>query len=169
VDDISYYGAPILRKVAVPVEKFDAAFAAEAERLTNLMYEYDGVGLAAPQIGISKRFFVVDISAEGNTPVLFVNPVFDWKSEELETDSEGCISIPKLRGDVERPASVTITAQDVDGNTFTVEQAEGLFARALQHENDHLDGILFVDRVSPMKKTLIAPKLKKMARLYKKQ
>ena len=169
MDDISYYGAPILREIAVPVETFDAAFAEEADRLTNLMYEYDGVGLAAPQIGLSKRFFVVDISVEGDTPVLFVNPVFDWKSEELETDSEGCISIPNLRGDVERPISVTITAQDIDGKSFTIEKAEGLFARALQHENDHLDGILFVDRVSPMKKTLIAPKLKKMARLYKKQ
>ncbi len=169
MSDISYYGAPVLRQKAKAVESFDASFAEDVDRLINLMYEYDGVGLAAPQIGISKRFFAIDVSPEGDSPVLFVNPVFDWESEELETDSEGCISIPKLRGDVERPGSVTITAQDIDGNSFTFEKAEGLLARALQHENDHLDGILFIDRVSPMKKTLIAPKLKKMARLYKKK
>ncbi len=164
MSDIYYYGSKVLREIAEPITEFDADFATECEKLINFMYEYDGVGLAAPQIGISKRFFAIDISKEGDSPMILANPEFIWKSEELETDSEGCLSIPGIRGMVERPVSVSVKAQDMDGNEVLIEKADGLFARALQHENDHLDGTMFVDHLTPVKKQLIANKLKKMAK-----
>lgn len=169
MSDISYYGSPELRQIATAVTEFDGSFQNTCDRLIALMYEYDGVGLAAPQIGITKRFAVIDTSPDGNQPVLFVNPVFTWKSDERETDSEGCISIPGIRGMVERHASVTVKAQDVSGNEFVIEKATGLLARALQHEIDHLDGVMFVDHLSPAKKQLISNKLKKMAKETKGQ
>ncbi len=169
MSDISYYGSPVLRQIASPIFQFDEAFRKTCDRLTYLMYEYDGVGLAAPQIGISQRFAVIDVSAEGDKPMLFVNPIFTWKSDEKESDSEGCISIPGIRGMVERHASVTVKAQDINGNEFVIEKATGLLARALQHEIDHLDAVLFVDHLSSSKKQLIAGKLKKMARQTKEQ
>ncbi len=164
MSDISYYGSAVLRQKAIAVTEFDNEFRKTCDRLTYLMYEYDGVGLAAPQIGISQRFAVIDVSPDGDKPVLFVNPEFTWKSTELESDNEGCISIPGIRGMVERPMSVSIKAQDVDGKEFVVENATGLFARALQHEIDHLDGVMFVDHLSPSKKQLISNRLKKMAK-----
>lgn len=164
MSDIKYYGAPVLRQKATEVTDFDNAFAEQCDRLINLMYEYDGVGLAAPQVGISKRFVAIDISQEGDSPMVLVNPVFTWKSDELETDSEGCLSIPGIRGMVERPAKVSVKAFDIDGNEVLIEEADGLFARALQHEIDHLDGVMFVDHLSPVKKQLVANKLKKMAK-----
>lgn len=167
MSDIKYYGAPVLREKATEVTDFDNDFAATCERLVNLMYEYDGVGLAAPQIGISKRFVAIDVSQEGDTPIVLVNPVFTWKSEELETDSEGCLSIPGIRGMVERPVKVSVKALDIDGNEVVFEEVDGLFARALQHEIDHLDGVMFVDHLSPVKKQLVANKLRKMAKQNK--
>ncbi len=113
MSDIYYYGAKVLRETAKPVTEFDASFAAECDKLINFMYEYDGVGLAAPQIGISKRFFAIDVSKEGDTPMILANPEFIWKSEEIEADNEGCLSIPGIRGVVERPVSVTVKAQDM--------------------------------------------------------
>lgn len=164
MSDISYYGSPVLRQKATVVVDFDDAFYKLCDKLTRLMYEYDGIGLAAPQIGISQRFAVIDVSPDGDKPTLFVNPEFTWKSEELATESEGCISIPGIRGMVERPISLTVKAQDVHGKEFVLENVTGLLARALQHEIDHLDGIMFVDRLSPSKKVLVANKLKKMAK-----
>jgi len=164
MSDISYYGSPVLRQTAKEVTTFDDSFLQLCDRLIALMYEYDGVGLAAPQIGISQRFAVIDVSPDGDKPVLFINPVFTWKSDEKETDSEGCISIPGIRGMVERPAMVSVKAQDVNGKEFTIEKASGLLARALQHEIDHLNGVMFVDHLSPSKKQLISNKLKKMAK-----
>ncbi len=167
MSDIFYYGSKVLRLTATPVTEFDAEFAEQCNILIDLMYEYDGVGLAAPQMGISKRFFAIDVSKEGDSPMILVNPEFTWKSEELETDSEGCLSIPGIRGMVERPASVSIKALDENGKEVLFEKVDGLFARALQHENDHLDGTLFVDRLTPVKKQLIASKLKKIAKQNK--
>lgn len=164
MSDIKYYGAPVLRQKATEVTEFDSDFARTCDLLVNLMYEYDGVGLAAPQIGISKRFVAIDVSQEGDSPMVLVNPVFTWKSEELESDNEGCLSIPGIRGMVERPAKVSLKALDMDGNEVVFEEVDGLFARALQHEIDHLDGVMFVDHLSPVKKQLIANKLKKMAK-----
>jgi len=169
MSDISYYGSPVLRETAKPVVAFDESFQILCDRLTYLMYEYDGVGLAAPQIGVSQRFMVIDVSPDGDKPVLFVNPEFTWKSEDIENDSEGCISIPGIRGLVDRHASVSIKAYDLKGNPFVVENATGLLARAIQHEIDHLNGVMFVDHLSPSKKQLISNKLKKMARETKEQ
>ncbi len=163
--DLMYYGSAVLRKKCEPVEEFDGDFAALCDKLINLMYEHEGVGLAASQVGMSKRLLAIDVSENGDSPIILVNPEFTWKSDELESDSEGCLSIPGIRGVVERHASVSLKALDMDGNEFLIEKAEGLYARALQHEIDHLDGILFVDRLSPVKKQLIAKKLKKIAKM----
>ncbi len=165
--DLMYYGSAVLRKKCEPVEEFDGDFAALCDKLINLMYEHEGVGLAASQVGMSKRLLAIDVSENGDSPIILVNPEFTWKSEELESDSEGCLSMPGIRGVVERHASVSLKALDIDGNELLIEKAEGLYARALQHEIDHLDGILFVDRLSPVKKQLIAKKLKKIAKMQK--
>ena len=111
--DICIYGNPKLRLKAKPVTLFDSAFEEFAEVLTEKMYEYDGIGLAAPQIGISQRVIVVDLSAESNQPAIFVNPEITWSSDELSSDDEGCLSVPHIRGIVERPASISLKAQKV--------------------------------------------------------
>lgn len=165
---IRYYGDPVLRKKAVPISDFNREFEELCEQLTDWMYEYDGVGLAAPQVGISQRFVVVDVSKEGDKPIVLVNPEITWKSEEKVTDSEGCLSIPNIRGNVERYASISVKAFSPSGEEFQLERIDGLFARAIQHEIDHLDGILFVDKIPPVKKQLIAGKLKKIAKQNRK-
>ena len=167
MSEIIYYGNPILRAKSSKIEEFDSSFEEACELLTDLMYEYDGVGLAAPQIGISKRYFVIDASKDEDSPMIFVNPEITWKSEELVSDSEGCLSIPGIRGNVERSTSVSVKAFTPDGKEFVIDKAEGLLARAIQHELDHLEGVMFVDRLSPVKKQLIANKLKKMAKQNK--
>jgi peptide deformylase len=164
MSEICYNGNPVLRKKCEEVIDFDDTLADFAEELTEFMYEYDGIGLAAPQIGVTKRVAVIDVSNDGNKPTLFINPVITWKSEEIESDSEGCLSIPGIRGNVERPNSITVEAVDINGDKIVFEKITGLQARAFQHEMDHLDGVMFVDHLSPVKKTLIASKLKKLSR-----
>jgi peptide deformylase len=109
------------------------------------MDEADGVGLAAPQVGVTKRLFVIHI--RGAEKRAYINPQIIETSIETSTDEEGCLSIPGVWHDVQRPARVTVQAQDVEGKVFQVK-ADGLLARALQHENDHLNGVLFIDRLS---------------------
>jgi peptide deformylase len=162
--EICTYGCAVLRKKAVAVERFDEELRLFVEELTETMYERDGVGLAAPQVGRSIRVAVVDAGSEVPELVILVNPVIVWKSDELGPYEEGCLSVPDLRLNVDRPVSVSVEAQDINGKPFTIEKAVGLKARALQHEIDHLDGIMFVDRVSPLQRQLIATKLKKMAK-----
>ncbi len=169
MSELCIYGNPTLRLKAEPITEFDANLQKFAEHLVDMMYKYDGIGLASPQIGKSVRAIAVDISEAGDNPLVLINPEITWSSEEIESDNEGCLSVPAIRGNVERPISVTVKAFDVDGNEVLFEKTEGLFARVLQHEMDHLDGIMFVDKVSPVKKRLIASKLKKMAREAKRQ
>ncbi len=166
---ICIYGTPVLRKKAVRVERFDAELKRFVEELTETMYERDGVGLAAPQVGRSVRVAVVDTTSGEQPALVLVNPVITWSSSEIVPYEEGCLSVPDIRLNVDRPASVTVEAEDADGKKHTVERAEGLLARALQHEIDHLDGILFVDRVSPLQRQLISAKLKKLAKASREQ
>jgi len=138
-------GDPVLRASAVAVERFDEALRAEVERMGELMRDALGVGLAATQIGVLHRVLVY--RADPDDPVkTLVNPVLEWESEERETAHEGCLSLPGVHVEVERAARVRVRAQDVRGRELTVEE-EGLPARIIQHELDHLEGVLILDRI----------------------
>jgi peptide deformylase len=138
-------GDPVLRASALPVERFDEVLQSEIERMGELMGDALGMGLAATQIGILHRVLVYRADPEDPLTAL-VNPVLEWSSEEAETASEGCLSIPFVHVEVERPAEVRVRARDARGEELQV-QASGLTARVIQHEMDHLDGILMIDRI----------------------
>jgi peptide deformylase len=139
-------GDPALRATAVPVERFDDALKQEVERMTELMHDALGIGLAATQLGILHRVLVYHAIPDDPARAL-VNPVLEWASEERETAEEGCLSLPSVHVEVERSASVRVRAQDETGEEVQIE-AEGLTARVIQHEMDHLDGVLILDRIS---------------------
>jgi peptide deformylase len=139
-------GDPVLRAKALPVERFDRTLEREVERMGVLMHDALGVGLAATQLGVLHRVLVYRAYSEDPLTVL-VNPVLEWESEERESAEEGCLSLPGVHVEVERAARVRVRAQDEHGEELEVE-AEGLTARVIQHEIDHLDGILILDRTS---------------------
>jgi peptide deformylase len=139
-------GDPVLRAAALPVERFDEALYAEVERMGELMHDALGVGLAATQLGVLHRVLVYQAFAEEPLTAL-VNPVLEWTSEELESAAEGCLSLPGVHVEVERPARIRVRAQPAAGEGVEIE-AEGLEARVIQHEIDHLDGVLILDRIS---------------------
>jgi peptide deformylase len=139
-------GDPVLRATALPVERFDEALQREVQRMGVLMHDALGVGLAATQLGVLHRVLVYRAYPEDPLTAL-VNPVFEWRSEELEAAEEGCLSLPGVHVEVERAAQVRVSARDEHGEPLEV-QAEGLTARVIQHEIDHLDGVLIVDRIS---------------------
>jgi len=139
-------GDPVLRASAVAVERFDDALEAEIEQMGQLMHDALGIGLAATQVGVLNRVLVYRVHAEDPITAL-VNPVLEWTSEELETAEEGCLSLPGVHVEVERPARVRAQARDATGAEVLIE-AEGLHARVIQHEIDHLDGVLILDRIS---------------------
>lgn len=139
-------GDPVLRASAVPVDRFDDLLAAEVERMGELMHDALGVGLAATQLGVLHRVLVYRAYPE-DPIVALVNPVIEWSSEEKERAEEGCLSLPGIHVEVERPLAVRVRARDPKGKELEVE-AEGLAARVIQHEVDHLDGVLILDRIS---------------------
>lgn len=139
-------GDPVLRARAVPVDRFDERLAAEVERMGELMVDALGVGLAATQLGILHRVLVYRVNVEDPVTVL-VNPEIEWRSEELETAVEGCLSLPGVHVEVERHARVRVRAVDEKGEELEID-AEALTARVIQHEIDHLDGVLVLDRIS---------------------
>jgi len=139
-------GDPVLRASALPVELFDDALRAEIEYMGELMDDALGIGLAATQIGVLHRVLVYRADPEDPLTAL-VNPVLEWSSEETEAASEGCLSLPFVHVEVERPAEVRVRARDAHGEELEL-QASGLTARVIQHEIDHLDGILILDRIS---------------------
>jgi peptide deformylase len=140
------FGDPVLRASALPVERFDETLATEVTQMGELMHDALGIGLAATQLGILHRVLVYRAYAEDPLTAL-VNPVIEWSSEELETAEEGCLSLPGVHVEVERPARVRVRAQDETGKGIEIE-AEGLEARVIQHEIDHLEGVLILDRIS---------------------
>lgn len=162
--ELRFYGDPVLRKTANPVEKFDDELAQFVEEMVESMREEDGVGLAAPQVGHSIRLAVIDTTGGEKNPYVLINPEIVYFSEEKEDYDEGCLSIPGISLMVTRPSKVSVKAQNEKGETYTIENAEGLLARALQHEIDHLNGILFIDHVSPLQRSLLNGKLKKISR-----
>jgi peptide deformylase len=139
-------GDPILRTKARLVERFDGALRDEVRRMQGLMHDAMGIGLAAPQVGISHRLLVYRV--EPDSPIVaLVNPEIQWSSRDEEIAEEGCLSLPMVHVDVERPIGVLVRAQDERGEAVIVE-ATGLEARVIQHEIDHLDGVLILDRTS---------------------
>lgn len=164
IRDIVFLGDPVLRTPAEAVESFDDALRSLVDDMFETMYHAEGVGLAAPQIGLSKRILVVDVRDDDDPAAgrfAVINPEIVAVSRETEKASEGCLSIPGLEELVERPAVVEVRGFDVRGTPFTVE-ASDLLGRALQHEIDHLDGVLFLDRVSALKRRMLLKKWRKL-------
>ncbi len=157
--EIRIYPDPVLKQRAAEVSKVDASVRKLLADMVDTMYAANGVGLAAPQVGISQRIAVVDVSEEGNAPMHFVNPEI-LTSEGEASSEEGCLSIPDYRDTVTRNTKITVRALDIEGKSFEVH-AEGLLAVCLQHEIDHLDGILFVDRLSRLKREMFKKWLSK--------
>ncbi len=144
--ELKYYGASVLTRAAKPVKRIDAELIRLAEDMLESMYHYHGVGLAAPQVGVSKRFIIVDCGEEyQDQPYFLVNPEV-VSTEGEQSGPEGCLSLPELYTDVKRPARAVVKAQNLRGETITVK-GEGLLARALLHEIDHLNGVLFTELV----------------------
>ena len=139
-------GDPVLRASALPVDRFDDGLKREVRRMGELMHDALGVGLAATQLGVLHRVLVYRTDPEDPVTAL-VNPVLEWVSEELESAMEGCLSLPGVHVEVERPARVRVSARDPSGRELRIE-ADGLAARVIQHEVDHLDGVLILDRIS---------------------
>jgi peptide deformylase len=139
-------GDPILKTKARPVERFDGELRDEVARMAVLMHDALGIGLAAPQVGISHRVLVYRVEPDSPT-VALVNPQIEWSSRDQEISEEGCLSLPLVHVDVERPVAVLVHAQDEYGEPLVIE-ATGLEARVIQHELDHLDGILILDRTT---------------------
>jgi peptide deformylase len=143
---IRRFGDPVLKSRAARVDRFDGALHDQIDRMAGLMHDALGIGLAAPQIGVSQQLLVYRVGPDGPL-VALVNPEIEWSSEEAEPAEEGCLSIPGILVDVERPVHVRVRAQDENGDSRTVE-ASGLEARVIQHEVDHLNGVLILDRTT---------------------
>ncbi len=155
---ITKYGNPVLRKKSEKVEEINKEILELLNNMVETMYDAPGVGLAGPQVGESKRLAVID--TEGVLKKV-INPEILEMSEETDISEEGCLSIPGAYGNVERPNKINVKYQNEKGEEI-IEELEGMPARAFQHETNHLDGILFVDKISPLKKRLISKKLMKL-------
>ncbi len=156
IHDIRLYGDPVLREKCRAVEAVDDDVRRLIDDLVETMYDADGVGLAAPQIGVALRVFVYDIRDDEIEPGVFVNPEI-VEREGAQKEEEGCLSLPGVTELVERSQRIVIRGLDRDGEPVEVE-AEGLLSRCLQHEHDHIDGILFIDHLSPLKRKLLLGK-----------
>jgi len=153
-----YIGDPVLRRKTDKIETFDKKLQDTVKKMIDTMHYEEGIGLAAPQVGISSRLLVVDISSleEDENPRAFVNPeiVDSWGESVVE---EGCLSIPEVREDVVRPEGIEVKYQDEKGRSQR-EKFDGWMARVLQHEIDHINGVLFIDHISPLKRQLLLEK-----------
>lgn len=154
---------PRLRKIATPVTVFDEKLEVLIGDMFETMYEAQGIGLAATQVNVHKRLLVIDVSENKDSPLVFINPNFEVIEDELSEYDEGCLSVPGYYETVSRPRKVKISATDKTGQPFEME-AEGILATCIQHEIDHLDGKLFVDYISPLKRNRIRQKLEKEQR-----
>jgi peptide deformylase len=157
---------PRLKAVSTDVEVVDSAIRTLVDDMADSMYAADGIGLAAIQIGVAKRVLVIDLDQKDGkkNPRAFINPKIVWASEEMATYEEGCLSVPEIWDDVERPALIKCEYLDRDGNAQILE-ADGLLATCLQHEMDHLNGVLFIDHLSRLKRSMAVKKLTKLKKL----
>ncbi|MDQ0467961.1 peptide deformylase [Labrys wisconsinensis] len=156
---------PKLRLKSAPVERVDGELVALADDMLQTMYDAPGIGLAAIQVGVPRRLLVIDVSRpeEERAPQVFINPSIVWSSEERSVYDEGCLSIPDYYAEVERPARVRVAYVDRAGKAQDLE-ADGLLATCLQHEIDHLDGVLFIDHISKLKRGMVIRKFTKAAK-----
>jgi len=161
------YGAQGLQRAAAPVTSFDEELQRLIDDMIDTMYAAPGVGLAAPQVGVAKRVCVIDLSVgkRGGELLTLVNPEFVGR-DGMQLEEEGCLSLPGFNATVARPATALVRAMDRHGHAISVE-GQGLLARALQHELDHLDGVLFVDRLRGIRRELIVRKVRKLDRAGK--
>jgi peptide deformylase len=157
---------PILREVSKPIETIDSEVKKLADDMLETMYDAPGIGLAAIQIGVARRMLVLDVSKDGEdkTPLVFINPEVVSSSDARSVYEEGCLSIPDYYAEVERPAIITVKHLDRDGKE-QVTEADGLLATCLQHEIDHLNGVLFIDHISKLKREMVIRKFTKAAKL----
>ena len=154
---IELLGSEVLRRRAVEIEEVDDELRRVIRDMFETMYDAEGIGLAGPQVGLSRRVIVVDVREEGAHPFALVNPRVVETSRESDKSEEGCLSIPGVSSIVERTSRVTVEGLDERGEPVRME-ADGLLARCIQHEIDHLDGVLFIDRISPLKRTMLLKK-----------
>jgi peptide deformylase len=158
-----------LTRVAAPVERIDDELQQLLDDMLETMYAAPGIGLAAPQVGVLKRVFVADLGEEGaRAPLFIINPQLVWRSEASDVAEEGCLSLPQQYGEVTRASEVRVRYLDRKGLEREID-ADGLLARCLQHEMDHLDGVLFTDHLSALKRTLILRKLAKAKRTRRRE
>ncbi len=161
--NILRYPDPRLHKIAKPVTQFDARLKQLIADMAETMYEAPGVGLAATQVDVHERLVVIDTSETKDALQVFINPEITWSSPTKQVYDEGCLSVPGVYDDVERPAEVKVRALDADGKPFEVH-ADGLLAVCIQHEMDHLMGKVFVEYLSPLKRNRIKARLQKEER-----
>ncbi|MDW5315158.1 peptide deformylase [Rhizobium sp. PL01] len=156
---------PVLRQLSQPVETVNADVRRLADDMLDTMYDAPGIGLAAIQIGVPRRMLVIDVAKEGEDkqPLVFINPKILTTSDEMSVYEEGCLSIPDYYAEVERPAVVTVEYIDLEGKQLTAK-VDGLLATCLQHEIDHLNGVLFIDHISKLKREIVIRKFTKAAK-----
>jgi peptide deformylase len=163
--EILRYPDPVLRQVSRPVEVIDDTIRRLAADMIEAMVAAKGVGLAAPQVGVPVRLVVVDLDHQAHDPRVLINPVFREVSQEKEIDNEGCLSLPGIEAKVKRSAQAVVEAQDLSGNVIEYS-GDGIVSRALQHECDHLDGILFIDKLTPAARFAIRHELARLEEAY---
>ena len=157
---------PILRQVSKPIETMDSEVKKLADDMLETMYDAPGIGLAAIQIGVARRMLVLDVSKDGEDkqPLVFINPEIVSSTDARSVYEEGCLSIPDYYAEVERPAGITVKHLDRDGKEQLTD-ADGLLATCLQHEIDHLNGVLFIDHISKLKREMVIRKFTKAAKM----
>lgn len=160
---ILQYPDPRLRTKAAPVAQVDDEIRTLVDDMLETMYDASGIGLAATQIDVHRRVIVMDVSDDRNSPLVLINPTYEPLDDEREPLQEGCLSIPDYYAEVERPAGVTVRYVDRAGESRELV-ADGLLATALQHEIDHLNGVLFIDHISKLKRDMVVRRFRKLAR-----
>lgn len=162
---IVHYPHPVLRQVAKTITKVTPEVQAVARKMLELMHDARGVGLAAPQVGVPWRLFVANATLEPGDDLVFINPRLVDPGRQLVDAEEGCLSLPEIRGEVRRPKLITIEALDIDGQPFSLT-SDTLPARIWQHETDHLDGVMIIDRMPPVDRMACRRALKELEREY---
>jgi len=157
---ITHYPAKVLANEAKPIEKIDDNIRQLVKKMTEIMFENKGVGLAAPQAGVNLRLFIISLTAKPEDVKVYINPVLETKGE-MVTNEEGCLSVPNVYTKIKRYKECTVTATDLDGNQFT-DHADGLYARCLQHEYDHLNGFTIANKMGQTAKIRFRRQLKKL-------
>ena len=165
--DIVYYGNETLKKVAEDILNIDGTVIQLIESMYKIMYQYNGIGLAAPQVDISRRLIVIDTREDDDSKLTLINPVIHSVSDEVEPYEEGCLSVPGIQADIIRPSEVLVTGITPDQKEIEIE-ADGILARVLQHEIDHLNGTLFIDHLEQHERNELRHQLKKIKKMSRK-